>query len=340
MTYTGASAVRWLSWVLLAARIGAFPAIAAADQEHTVGRGQTLSGIADRYGVSTSSLAAANGLARDSSVREGQLLLVPERGELYVSQGDTLASIARRHDVTITELARTNQLPAAGQLRIGQRLLLPGHEPAAKQQTAEQRWGRPKRRGQATLYRDATRERRQLDLVDRRGRVPDPTLKSLARLLRPRGDKRRGKEPHQRLVRLLARVSDHFGGRPIHVISGYRRAGGFTKDTSRHVAGQAIDFRIPGVPLEVLRDYCSKLRHVGIGYYPNSQFVHLDVRQRDARWTDRSGPGQAPEFVRPGDPPNPEPVEGGENEPAAEDDGKPPVETAPGDDPFDVVEGL
>jgi uncharacterized protein YcbK (DUF882 family) len=339
MTYIGKLARNWLTWVLLAALVCGVPRAAAAEREHQVGRGQTLSGIADRYGVSVSSLAAANGLARDSSLREGQLLVVPARGVLYVSSGDTLASIARRHDVSISELTRTNRLSADGALRIGQRLLLPGFEAAAKQQASEQRWGRPKQRGNAILYRDATRERRKLALVDRRGRVPPDTLRVLARLMRPRADRRRGKEPHPRLVRLLAQVSDHFGGRPVHVISGYRRPGGFTKDTSRHVAGQAIDFRIPGVPLEALRDYCSKLRHVGVGYYPNSHFVHLDVRRKDARWTDRSRAGEAPQIVRPGDPPAPD-AEDVADEPPAEDDGKPPIDDAPpADDPLAVVPG-
>jgi uncharacterized protein YcbK (DUF882 family) len=329
MPYTRKRSIGWLTWGALAAFVCVIASPAAAEQDHQVGKGQTLSGIADRYGVSVSSLAAANGLARDSSLREGQLLVVPPQGVLYVSSGDTLAAIARRHDVSVAELARTNRVPASGSLRIGQRLLLPGHQAAAKQQAAEHRWGRPKRRGNAVLYRDATREKRSLPLVDRRGRVPPDTLRVLARLMRPRADKRRGKEPHPRLVRLLARVSDHFGGRPIHVVSGYRRAGGFTKDTSRHVAGQAIDFRIPGVPLEVLRDYCSRLRHVGIGYYPNSHFVHLDVRRKDARWTDRSRPGEAPQIVRPGDPPVVN--EDVPDEPPAEDDGKPPIDDAPRD---------
>src|SRR5690349_15787369 len=106
MTYTAKRAIGWLASTLLVAQLTLRPASAAADQEHTVGRGQTLSGIADRYGVSVSSLAAANGLGRDSSLREGQLLVVPARGELYVSQGDTLASIARRHDVSVDELVR------------------------------------------------------------------------------------------------------------------------------------------------------------------------------------------------------------------------------------------
>ena len=153
-----------------------------------------------------------------------------------------------------------------------------------------------------------------------------PALRALTRSCVPRGS-RTGKEPHPRLIRLLAQVSDHFGGRQVDVISGYRKPGGYTKDTSRHVAGQAIDFRIPGVPLTELRDYCSKLDHVGVGYYPRSQFVHMDVRVTAARWTDYSGPGEAPQFARKGEPP---PLARRERrEPASADDGQAPVDEQP-----------
>jgi hypothetical protein len=58
--------------------------------------------------------------------------------------------------------------------------------------------------------------------------------------------------------------------------------------------GLACDFRVEGVKTAELRDY---LRHtfdkVGVGYYPNSSFVHLDVRKdRSAFWIDYSGPGE------------------------------------------------
>jgi hypothetical protein len=159
--------------------------------------------------------------------------------------------------------------------------------------------------------------------------VRRPALRALTRFLRPRTS-RGGKEPHPRLIRLLAQVSDHYGGREIHVISGYRKPGGYTKDTSRHVAGQAIDFRIPGVPLTDLRDYCDKIDHVGVGYYPRSQFVHLDVRRTAARWTDFSGPGEAPLIARKGQP-LPLSAEAAPNdEPAAADDGQPPIDEQPG----------
>ena len=310
-----------LTMLLLAA---AWPVAARAEREHTVSKGQTLSRIASRYGVSMAALAAANNMAQSSALRPGQVLVVPDRGVVFAAPGDTLASIARRHDCSAVDLARQNHMPVQSSLRVGQRLTLPGVESARAQNVAEKRWGAPKRAGTLTLYRIATQEHTRLRVVDERGRVRRPALQVLKRFLRPRAE-RRGKEPHPRLIRLLAQVSNHYGGRQIDVISGYRKPGGYTKDTSRHVAGQAMDFRIPGVPLTELRDYCSKLDHVGVGYYPRSQFVHLDVRVTAARWTDYSGPGEAPQFARKGEPP-PLDLEG---EPAAEDDGKEPVDEAP-----------
>jgi len=48
------------------------------------------------------------------------------------------------------------------------------------------------------------------------------------------------------------------------------------------------------VPNTELRDYLrGNLKKVGVGYYPNSSFVHLDVRKdRSAFWIDYSGPGE------------------------------------------------
>ena len=60
----------------------------------------------------------------------------------------------------------------------------------------------------------------------------------------------------------------------MHVISGVRpnSVGSF------HATAQAIDFRVDGVRNEVLVDFCKTLPDTGCGYYPNSSFVHLDVR--------------------------------------------------------------
>jgi len=275
------------------------PAPLRAEQEHRVRRGETWSGIAKRHGLSPASLAAANRKTPNGGLREGATLRVPSRGELFVGPGESLIELAQRHGATAAELAKANGLKLTTPLRVGQLVLLPGAHPADA--AAAKRWGKPKRRGVATFHRLYPSETQRITLLDRRGRVRRNALRQLTNLMRPKDSKKR-KPPHARLVRLLGQVSDYFGGRPLHIVSGFRLAGGNTKDSSRHVAGHALDFRIPGVPLEVLRAYCARFNRVGVGYYPRSNFVHLDVRASDARWTDWSLPGEAPVRRRPGDP--------------------------------------
>lgn len=74
---------------------------------------------------------------------------------------------------------------------------------------------------------------------------------------------------------------------PYHIISGYRapktnehlrttRGGGVAK-RSLHIEGKAVDLRLPGVPLKELRDAALELKLGGVGYYPGSNFVHIDT---------------------------------------------------------------
>lgn len=274
---------------MLVALWATLPPLARAEEDHRVRRGETWSGIAKRHGISPAALAAANRKTIAAGLREGMSLRVPSRGEVFVGPGENLIEIAKRHDATAEELAKANGLKPTTPLRVGQLLVLPNAHP--EDAAALKRWGKPKRPGVVTFQRLYPRETTRITLLDARGRVRRIALEQLTKLMRPKQSKKR-KEPHARLVRLLGQVSDHFGGRPIHIVSGFRLAGGNTKDTSRHVAGDAMDFRIPGVPLDVLRAYCSRFSRVGVGYYPRSNFVHLDVRTRDARWTDWSLPGE------------------------------------------------
>lgn len=74
---------------------------------------------------------------------------------------------------------------------------------------------------------------------------------------------------------------------PFHIISGYRapetnehlrntRGGGVAR-RSLHMDGKAVDLRMPGVPLKELRDAALELGRGGVGYYPGSDFVHVDT---------------------------------------------------------------
>jgi hypothetical protein len=91
-----------------------------------------------------------------------------------------------------------------------------------------------------------------------------------------------------RLLDLVYRAMRHFEAPLVHVVSGYRpdRAG------SRHTQGRAIDMVLPGVTNEQLADYVRTYGFCGVGIYPKSGFVHLDVRDNSYFWLDNSLPDE------------------------------------------------
>ncbi len=95
------------------------------------------------------------------------------------------------------------------------------------------------------------------------------------------------------LVPRLAKIAERFAGKPIEIVSGWRPT---ERASSRHHHGRAIDLRVRGVSREALRDFARSLDETGVGYYPNSVFVHVDVRERRAYWVDRSGPGEEADY--------------------------------------------
>lgn len=298
---------RLLPWALAHLLVGVVsflvPAMGAAQTEHRVTAGQSLARIAQRYRVRVNSLAAANGLTRNAAVRPGQILRIPEQGTHYVGQGETLASVARDHSCSVADLQRLNRL-GNRPLQVGQRLLLPSYEMAREREEGARRWGRTPHPGTAILLRSGTDQRVRVRLIDRRGRVERNAVRRVRELMQPRGAARGtlGPAPPPRLLEILARVSDYFGGRLITVVSGVRTAGGNTQESSRHIQGHALDLRIQGVPAHALRDYLrATFQDIGVGYYPRSNFVHLDVRDRTAYWVDWSGPGEEPRYQRRGD---------------------------------------
>ncbi|MEM6958767.1 MAG: LysM peptidoglycan-binding domain-containing protein [Myxococcota bacterium] len=274
------------------------PNLASAQREHTVRSGQSLARIARRYGVRVHDLAAANNMRVTAELRLGQTLTIPERGYHYVRQGQNLSEIANEHQVSVRELLAANRLTRNSRIRPGQRLLLPGHTASEERDEAAERWGRPRNPGMVTFFRVATRERMRIRVLARNGRPRRAAVRRLREFLR---DRRTGEthEPATRLLQLISRISDHFGGRMIHVMSGYRPAGTTSRRQSRHSSGEAIDFKVRGVPNRTLIEYLRTLPNCGVGYYPNSSFVHLDVRDRRAYWVDRSGPGESADYVRP-----------------------------------------
>lgn len=96
-----------------------------------------------------------------------------------------------------------------------------------------------------------------------------------------------------RLLDLLWQINGKLDtAQPFEVISGYRspqtnhmlheRSSGVASG-SLHMQGMAIDIRVPGQTLPDLHNVALKLGQGGVGYYPTSDFVHVDVG-RVRRW--------------------------------------------------------
>lgn len=281
-------------WCAVAFGLSMFAGEARAQRLHTVRPGQTWSAIAKRYRVGVWDLAMANRKTPTRALRVGQELIVPARGITYVRAGQTLSRIARAHDCSVGELLRLNHLSDGAGLRAGQRLILPGFDPGVDRRKD---WGAPEQPGRVLLRRGE--ERFALQLVDAQGRVLEPGLRALGRAMTPGADpgtSARVQLPHPRLARLLAAISDHFGGRELQLVSGYRQVGGFTRGGSRHVRGRAADISVAGVSRRTLFEFCRSLSHTGCGYYPRSVFVHVDARVGSGQWVDWSPPGGRPRY--------------------------------------------
>ena len=68
--------------------------------------------------------------------------------------------------------------------------------------------------------------------------------------------------------------------------------------SSRHHSGRAVDVRVAGIPKRDVSEFARTLGGTGVGYYPNSTFTHIDVRDRSYYWIDRSAPGQRARYQR------------------------------------------
>ena len=89
------------------------------------------------------------------------------------------------------------------------------------------------------------------------------------------------------LLNLLHSISMTFDQSAwIHVISGYRspetnaklrRKSKRVVKNSFHTKGEAVDIRVPDCRTKMLRNLCMQLNAGGVGYYPRSGFVHVDI---------------------------------------------------------------
>ena len=88
-----------------------------------------------------------------------------------------------------------------------------------------------------------------------------------------------------RLIDLLYRIAQRTRQKII-LVSGFRAPMFSLATLSYHTRGMAADIRIPGMTPLMARDLAESMGVHGLGYYPVSGFIHVDVRDDNSRWTD------------------------------------------------------
>lgn len=80
---------------------------------------------------------------------------------------------------------------------------------------------------------------------------------------------------------------------PFEIISGYRskefndqlrKKGQGVAKNSKHIEGKAVDIRMAGISLTKLRDAAKAQKYGGVGFYPKSNFIHVDIRKDCVYW--------------------------------------------------------
>lgn len=139
--------------------------------------------------------------------------------------------------------------------------------------------------GKLLLYNIHTDERIKVAYRDQSGNYDPEALKDLNWILRCHYTGR-AIDMDIRVIEFLNLVDKSLGGgKEIHIISGYRspeynellfKMGRNVARNSLHQFGKAVDIRIPGEKLSIVRDVAISLKCGGVGYYRGPDFIHLD----------------------------------------------------------------
>jgi murein DD-endopeptidase MepM/ murein hydrolase activator NlpD len=96
-----------------------------AASSYTVVAGDTVHGVANRFGVPIRSLIDLNGLQPPFTLTPGQVLNIPDQRVHIVAPGDTINSISQQYGIDASTLVRTNAIPEPYTILVGQTLVLP-----------------------------------------------------------------------------------------------------------------------------------------------------------------------------------------------------------------------
>ncbi|MFO0602607.1 MAG: DUF882 domain-containing protein [Polyangiales bacterium] len=123
---------------------------------------------------------------------------------------------------------------------------------------------------------------------------PEPTRDETALIARFLRDRTTWEEHaiHPTCMRVVRETAVLFQARRVEFISGYRsdklnehlrKKGHRVAQRSQHVLGNAVDFRLVGVPVQTVLRHLRATHNGGVGFYPQSGFLHADAGPR-RRW--------------------------------------------------------
>jgi uncharacterized protein YcbK (DUF882 family) len=156
--------------------------------------------------------------------------------------------------------------------------------------------------GDVWLYAENLGEEVRVNIYKRDGSFDDAALAKLDELFRctKTGTVR---AVRAELYEKLSKIYDHFGGKRVDLISGFRFR---DRSSSRHFHAAAMDIRVRGASLAAMHRYAlsldtgGKAEGMGIGLYRGSGFIHIDFRapgEPSYRWTE--GHGKKPSSSKP-----------------------------------------
>lgn len=190
------------------------------------------------------------------------------------------ASLSSKHSVASRGTTVQDRLRAVAYMS-GKQALTGWHSPSTSMAPRDSQ-GRPMlaltslNRGEALVVPPATAD----------GGFASVDLDRIAHLLRAASGDEHPIDP--RTIAIVYAIQTHFEAPEIRIISGYRppKPGSH----SNHAKGRAVDLIVPGVADEDVARFAREIGFVGVGVYPASQFVHVDIRPRSYFWIDYSGP--------------------------------------------------
>jgi len=282
---------------------------ASSAHGYVVRNGDTLGALAIEFDTTVSELIEANDIEDPDALYAGQEIQVPGGADLpkgarkkrkgpmgvtiEIPRGFPLSRIAATYDIRLSSIVKANRIDDPNKVRAGRKIFIPGAAEVIELVPPPPCYNEP-----VTIYRVRTDETLEVPLTYCSGKPNPKAVEAISELSGP--VRREMPFPlHPRLMQLLQRVADKYPGKRIEIISG-QRTSKQPNHESYHNKGQALDYRVAGVPNKQLASFVRRFDNVGVGFYPNSMFIHMDTRERNAWWIDYSGPGEKAIYGRAG----------------------------------------